>query len=255
MRLTTTCLLTAILLAVSSSGVALADDVEDVWDRVDHHFVNNGDVKIHYVTLGDGKPVLFVHGFPDIWYSFRHQMHTLAEDYRTAAMDLRGYNQSDQPEGVDQYTFPLILSDIEAVVDDLGGKVTLVGHDWGGALAWRFAMQHPEKLERLVILNITHPKGYSAVVSDPTEAQKANTAYARNFATSKPDGKPVSAGILRMGDRFGPVVGGHYREALKRSSYDGMLNYYRANYNRKRGGELPRSACSRRGSTAGGSSA
>ncbi len=239
MRRSVTSLLAVLCLAVASSGVCLADDAEDVWDRVDHHFAKNGDVRIHYVTLGEGKPVLFVHGFPDFWYSFRHQMHTLASDYRTAAMDLRGYNRSDKPEGVEHYALPRILGDVEAVIDALGGKVTLVGHDWGGAIAWRFAMTRPEKLERLVILNLTHPKGYVAVVSDPTEAQRANTQYARNFAKSKPDGSPVPGFFLAVADRMGPVVGTRYREALGRSYYDGMLNYYRANYGPPWGGETP----------------
>ena len=179
--------------------------------------------------------MLFVHGFPDFWYSWRDQMAALSGDFRTAAIDLRGYNQSDQPVGIENYRLPLILDDVAAVVRDLGGKVTLVGHDWGGAIAWRFAMTHPESVERLVILNLTHPRGYAAVVANPTDAQRANTEYARRFATSQPDGKPVPDGILAMGDRFGAVIGARYREAFARSSYDGMLNYYRANYGQASG--------------------
>ena len=232
--------LLTLLLSASFSPVAFSADAEDVWDRVSHHFVRNGDVKIHYVSLGEGKPVLFIHGFPDIWYSFRHQMHTLSPDYLTAAMDLRGYNKSDQPDAVEHYVMSNILKDVDAVINDLGGKVTLVGHDWGGAISWQYAMNYPDKLERLVILNLTHPKGYRAVVANATDAQKTNTEYARKFATSKPDGSPVPPGILGMADRMGPVVGKHYREALGRSSYDGMLNYYRANYSGiSAGGELP----------------
>ena len=212
------------------AGPVQAADAADVWDRVEHHSALNDGVKIHYVTLGQGKPVLFLHGFPDFWYSWRHQMAALSTDFRTAAMDLRGYNLSDQPQGIEHYRLPLILADVAAVVDGLGGKVTLVGHDWGGAIAWRFAMEHPERVERLVILNLTHPRGYAAVVANPTDAQRANTEYARRFATSQPDGSPVPDRILAMGDRFGEAIGARYREAFGRSSYDGMLNYYRANY-------------------------
>ena len=227
-------LMSSLICFVVLSGLgyvpAGASDPEDVWDLVENHTVTSGDVKIHYVTLGKGEPILFIHGFPDIWYSWRHQMSFLSSEFRTAAMDLRGYNQSDQPEGVENYVLPLILEDVAAVVKDLGGKVNLVGHDWGGAIAWRFAMEHPEMVDRLVILNLTHPKGYAAVVANPTDAQKANTEYARGFSESKPDGSPVPAQILAMGDRFGEEIGGRYREALGRSSFDGMLNYYRANY-------------------------
>ena len=230
-----------VLLTILAVPAGAADTV-GVWDEVEHHFAQNQGVKIHYVTLGKGPTVLFVHGFPDFWYSWRDQMAALAGDFRTAALDLRGYNQSDQPTGVESYRLPLILDDVAAVVRDLGvEKVTLVGHDWGGAIAWRFAMAHPESVERLVILNLTHPRGYAAVVANPTEAQRANTEYARRFATSQPDGSPVPDRILAMGDRFGEVVGARYREAFGRSSYDGMLNYYRANYGQAGGAgvEMP----------------
>ncbi len=232
--------LSLVLLLLALVVPAHAADPEGVWDRVAHHTVKNGDVSIHYVTLGDGDPVLFIHGFPDIWYSWRHQMDTLSGDFKTAAMDLRGYNRSDQPEGVEHYQMQHILGDVAAVVDDLGGRVNLVGHDWGGGIAWRFAMTHPDMVRNLIILNLTHPKGYAAVVANPTPEQKANTEYARNFAQSKPDGSPVPDRILAMGDRYGETVGKHYREALGRSSFDGMLNYYRANYGGATGGgEMP----------------
>ncbi len=230
MRRSLYCLLIC-LLSIPFALPAFAADGDDIWDRVEHHWAKNGEVKLHYVTLGTGEPVLFLHGFPDIWYSFRHQMSALAPDYRVAAMDLRGYNQSDKPEGVDNYEMPLILGDVAAVIDAMGvEQVTLVGHDWGGGIAWRFAMQRPEKVKRLVILNLTHPKGYAAVVANPTDAQKQNTEYARRFSQSPPDGSPVPDRILAIGDRMGAEVGAHYREALGRSSYDGMVNYYRANY-------------------------
>jgi pimeloyl-ACP methyl ester carboxylesterase len=231
---------TLALLSTLAAPVWAADAV-DVWDEVEHHFAQNQGVKIHYVTLGSGPTVLFLHGFPDFWYSWRDQMAALSGDFRTAAIDLRGYNQSDQPAGIENYRLPLILDDVAAVVRDLGGKVTLVGHDWGGAIAWRFAMAHPDSVERLIILNLTHPRGYAAVVANPTDAQRANTEYARRFASSQPDGSPVPDRILAMGDRFGSVIGGRYREAFGRSSYDGMLNYYRANYGQVGGAgvELP----------------
>lgn len=217
------------LLTIPFMGTA---DTVDVWDEVTHHYADNDGTKIHYVTLGAGEPVVFVHGFPDFWYSWRHQMATLAPHFKTVAIDMRGYNLSDQPEGVESYRMDLLLADIGAVIKDLGvEKVNLVGHDWGGAIAWQFTMANQDMVERLIILNLTHPKGYSAVVANPTPEQKANVEYARNFASSVPNGDPVPDGILAMGERTGdPLVGERYRAAFTQSYWDGMMNYYRANY-------------------------
>ena len=209
-----------------------AGTTTDVFNDVEHHYADNNGVKIHYASLGDGKPVVFVHGFPDIWYSWRAQMAALAPHFKTVAMDTRGYNLSDQPDGVDNYRMEHLHGDILAVIDDLGAeKVTLVGHDWGGAIAWLFTMAHQDKVERLVILNLTHPKGYAAVVANPTPEQKANVQYARNFAASEPSGEPVPERLLAVADSRGdPQIAQRYREAFSRSSWDGMMSYYRANY-------------------------
>lgn len=206
--------------------------MEDVWDRVEHRYADNDGTKIHYVTLGEGEPVVFVHGFPDFWYSWRHQMATLAPNFKVIAIDCRAYNLSDKPEGVDNYKIEYLLEDIKAVIEDAGEeKITLVGHDWGGAISWYFAMQYQELVERLIILNLTHPKGYAAVVANPTPEQKANVQYARNFQSSEAKGEAVPESILAMGGQGGDaLVGQRYREAFSQSYWDGMMNYYRANY-------------------------
>jgi alpha-beta hydrolase superfamily lysophospholipase len=127
----------------------------EVWDSAQHHYADNNGTKIHYATLGEGDPVLFVHGFPDFWYSWRDQMAALAPHFKAVAMDTRGYNLSDKPEGVDAYRMENLLADIKAVINDLGvAKVNLVGHDWGGAICWQFAMSwschhEPDPPERL----------------------------------------------------------------------------------------------------------
>ncbi|MFV2091188.1 MAG: alpha/beta fold hydrolase [Pseudomonadales bacterium] len=209
-----------------------AGESTDVWASVEHHHASNNGTKIHYATLGTGDPVLFVHGFPDFWYSWRNQMATLSPHFKTVAMDTRGYNSSDKPEGVDNYLMENLLSDVAAVIEDLGvTRVNLVGHDWGGAIAWYFALTHPDKVERLIILNLTHPKGYAAVVADPTPDQQANVEYAREFASSEPNGDPVPDRVLAIGEMSGDeAVAQRYREALGQSYWDGMMNYYRANY-------------------------
>jgi pimeloyl-ACP methyl ester carboxylesterase len=226
-------ILAGITLLLAAFSVSADDNIaSEVWENAEHHYADNNGTKIHYATLGEGEPVLFVHGFPDFWYSWRHQMATLAPHFKTVAMDTRGYNLSDKPEGVDNYRMENLLADINAIIDDLGvSQVNLVGHDWGGAIAWQFAMAYPDKVERLIILNLTHPKGYASVVANPSDEQKANVEYARNFATSEPKGDPVPDGILAMGEMSGdPAVAKLYREAFGQSYFDGMMNYYRANY-------------------------
>jgi pimeloyl-ACP methyl ester carboxylesterase len=127
-------------------------------------FVDSGGVAIHVVEQGpsDGRPVLFVHGFPEFWWSWRHQMDACAEaGYRAVALDLRGFGDSDRPEDVAAYALPNSIGDISAVIDSIGGRATVVSHDWGGALGWAYASFVPEKVDALVVMNAPHPNAYS----------------------------------------------------------------------------------------------
>lgn len=210
-------------------AAAAAGQGKDIYDDVEHHYADNDGVKIHYVTYGEGPVVLFVHGFPDFWYSWRHQMAGLGDAYKTVAMDLRGYNHSGQPDGVDQYRMPLLLADVTAVIDDLGAEdVTLVGHDWGGAISWRYANVNPKRVNTLVICNLTHPRGYANVIANATPEQRANTEYARAFASSEPGSGQNATRFTDMLVREDGRVKDRYRAAFERSDYDAMINYYRA---------------------------
>ena len=237
MRLTALIALGALVFAAN----AAAGPGDDIYDKVEHHHAENNGVKIHYVTYGDGPVVLFVHGFPDFWYSWRHQMAGLSDDYKTVAVDLRGYNKSDQPEGVEHYRMPLLLADVTAVIDDLGVEdVTLVGHDWGGAISWQYANVNPDRVNKLVICNLTHPRGYANVIANATPEQRANTEYARTFASSEPDGSRKATMFTDMLVREEGPVKDRYRAAFERSDYDAMINYYRAGFGQaSRRGEMP----------------
>ena len=133
----------------------------DVWTDAKHGTVDNGGVKIHYATMGKGPVVVMIHGFPDFWYSWRAPDGGAAGRYQVVAIDQRGYNLSDKPAGQAQYDMSLLVGDVRAVVQHFakGQKAIIVGHDWGGMVAWSFAMQHPELTERLIILNLPHPRG------------------------------------------------------------------------------------------------
>jgi pimeloyl-ACP methyl ester carboxylesterase len=204
----------------------------NVFDSVEHHQTDNDGVSIHYVTLGKGPVVLFVHGFPDFWYTWREQMAALSKNYKTVAMDTRANNKSGKPEGVENYTMPYLLADVKAVIEDLGvASVTLVGHDWGGVISWQFAMRYPQLVNKLVICNLTHPKGYTTVRRNATAEQKANTQYITNFQT--PGFEDRLTPEVLTGISTGNVsdeIRERYINAFSQSSAKGMLDYYRAAY-------------------------
>jgi len=112
---------------------------------------------MHYVTQGVGPLIVLLHGFPEFWYSWRFQIPFLAEHgYTVVAPDLRGYNDTDKPRK--GYDIPTLLRDIKGLIKGLGQtKAIIVGHDWGGALAWAFAINYPGMTERLIVMNAPHP--------------------------------------------------------------------------------------------------
>jgi pimeloyl-ACP methyl ester carboxylesterase len=124
-----------------------------------HRYVDLDHVRLHYVELGSGPLVVLLHGFPEFWYSWRYQIPVLASaGFRVVVPDMRGYNVSAKPAGVAAYRGEQLTADIANLIRSLGAeRATLVGHDWGGAVAWIFAMGYAEMLERLVIMNAPHP--------------------------------------------------------------------------------------------------
>jgi pimeloyl-ACP methyl ester carboxylesterase len=221
------------LLAICAAPMLAAD--ADIYSQVEHGFADNNGVKIHYATMGEGPLVVFVHGFPDFWYSWRHQMAGLAGDFQVVAIDQRGYNKSGQPQGVENYGMQHLVGDVAAVIAHLGReKATVVGHDWGGAVAWQVALNVPQIVENLVILNLPHPNGMARELAS-NEEQIANSDYARNFQEKSADdptvffGMPMNAQTL-SGWVSDPQAREHYVKAFEGSDFDGMLNFYKANY-------------------------
>jgi pimeloyl-ACP methyl ester carboxylesterase len=235
----------ALSLLVASAIAGQTGSTADVFDRVTHGYATSaGGVKIHYASLGSGPLVVMIHGFPDFWYSWRHQMAALADRYQVVAIDQRGYNLSDKPKGVENYDAALLVGDVAAVVGHLGReRATVVGHDWGGVVAWRFAMTRPQMTEQLIILNLPHPTGLARELRT-NAAQVANSEYARNFQQKSPDdptvffGKPMTAETLSGWVRD-PAARKRYVEAFERSDFEAMLNYYKRNYPRTAGPDAP----------------
>lgn len=194
-------------------------------------FAQSEEVKIHYVTAGKGPLLVLIHGFPDYWYTWRKQMPALAATFQVVAMDQRGYNLSDQPVGVTNYAMTKLVGDVRAVIRHFGrDKAVVAGHDWGGAVAWAFAMAHPEMTDRLVILNLPHPNGFLRELANNPEQQKSS-AYARRFQEPEAAARLTAEGLA--GWVRDDAARKRYVEAFRRSSFEGMLNFYKANYPRE----------------------
>ena len=226
------------LLAVAIGGVMLigpaaaADiPVDELYDRVEHRYAESDGVRIHYVTVGEGPLVLFIHGFPDQWYAWRHQMAALADDYQVVAISQRGYNRSDKPTGVASYDIEHLTRDVAAVIRHVGrDTAVVVGHDWGGIVAWFFGERYPELIDGLVIYNRPHPGPRRREMALNNE-QKRRSQYIARFTTQADDLGIMDA--ARLADRRaepGSAWHARYLEAFQRSDYEAMVSYYRAYY-------------------------
>ena len=207
---------------------------------VNHRTETVNGIRLHWVEAGDGPLVVLLHGFPEFWYSWRNQMPALAEaGYRVVAPDLRGYNESDKPEGYDAYLDGPLSADVAGLIAACGEeRATVVGHDWGGVIAWMTAIRHPEVVDKLVILNAPHPNAYLREIRNP--AQILRSSYVMLFqAPIAPEIMLSAANFwgLRWALRSGSQrVGAFTDEDLDRyatafsqpGALTGSLAYYRA---------------------------
>lgn len=199
-------------------------------------------VSLHVVEAGpeDGPLVILLHGFPEFWWAWRHQITPLAQSgHHVVVPDLRGYNLSDAPQEVAAYRLDILVRDVLALADSFGaGRFDLVGHDWGGVIAWELATRHPERLRRLVVMDAPHPDIWAGqALRHPTQALRSTyvalfqlpwlpeaTLGAFDFAALR----SMMQGSARP-DTFGPGDLDRYAEAWGHpGSLTAMLNYYRA---------------------------
>lgn len=203
----------------------------DIERKVTHGYATNETVRIHYARLGEGPLVVMIHGFPDCWLTWRAQMAALAKDHEVVAIDQRGYNLSDRPKGVESYDLKLLVADVAAVIQARGReRAIIVGHDWGGIVAWTFALTRPEMTEKLVVLNLPHPRGLRRELANNPDQQR-NSAYAREFQREGAHTNLTAEGLtFWIKD---PAAKARYLEAFRRSDFEAMLNYYKRNYPRE----------------------
>ena len=140
-----------LLVTMFLSVAAVSLRATDFESRVKEGYVDSNGVRIHYATIGTGPLVVMIHGFPDYWYTWRKQMEGLSDKYQCVAIDQRGYDLSDKPQGVESYSMPHLVGDVIDVIKYFGkDKAIIVGHDWGGAVAWQLALHAPQFVDRLM---------------------------------------------------------------------------------------------------------
>jgi len=216
--------------------------VDETLRRVElaHRYADLGDVRLHYVEAGEGPLVLLLHGFPQFWYQWRHQIPALVEaGFRVVAPDMRGYNLSDKPLGVQAYRVELLARDVERLILACGERTAdVVGHDWGAVAAWIAAMRHPGRVERLAILNVPHPARSLDGLLSPM--QLLRSSYMFFFQIPRLPEEVIRAGdfaLLRSVFRSDPVRSGaftaedieRYIEAIAQPGVlTATINYYRA---------------------------
>jgi pimeloyl-ACP methyl ester carboxylesterase len=147
--------------------------------------VDGAPFHLHAETAGpeDGPLVVLLHGFPEFWYGWRHQIGGLARSgFFVVAPDQRGYNLSGKPRGIRNYTLDKLAGDITGILDHYGRERAMIsGHDWGAAVAWHLAIHHPERVERLAILNVPHPGAMNRALLQPLSGQFSRSWYALFF--------------------------------------------------------------------------
>ena len=188
---------------------------------------------------GEGEPIVFLHGFPESHRTWRHQLADLSRDHFVIAPDQRGFAGSDKPEGVEHYEVDKIVADLTALADALGiDGFTLVGHDWGGAVAWLAALMHPSRIQRLIIVNAPHPLIFQKTLIED-EAQRAASQYMRAFRNPAMEAMIHAMGLEAFFEKsFGahvdlaaipPEEKTAYLEDWSRpGAMTAMLNWYRA---------------------------
>jgi pimeloyl-ACP methyl ester carboxylesterase len=212
-----------------------SDHLEDVYVRA------NG-VRLHCVTRGKGPLILFLHGFPEFWYEWKNQLGEFGKDFCAVAPDLRGYNLSEKPVELEQYRGKVLIEDIRALADHFrqNDRIFLVGHDWGGALAWAFAAAYPDYLKKLIIVNAPHPGIFARLLaSDPAQQEASRYMIvfrspnaeailsANNYAVLAEN---VLAPLEKTG-AFTEADRAAYLEAWSQpGALTGGLNYYRATH-------------------------
>ena len=207
-----------------------------------HDCIHTNGINLHYVTQGEGPLMLMLHGFPEFWYSWRKQIPEFAQDHKVVAIDLRGYNDSDKPEHKEAYVMAEFIADVKGVIEGLGyDRCILVGHDWGGTIAWNFVYAYPNLVQKLVILNMPYPAKFAEGLRTPRQLLRSFYIFlfqlpiVPEMLIQLDDYRAIGAAFLGMAvdkTAFSQQDIEAYKNAsAKRGAVTAALNYYRNLFN------------------------
>ena len=239
-----------VLLLATASASAQAANVSATRLPFEHKYAEVNGQRLHYATVGQGPLVLFLHGYPSFWYQWKDQMLEMGKDHQAVGLDMRGYNLSSRPQGLEPYTMPHLIEDVRQFAEQIAGKgrkFTLVGHDWGANVAWVFAIVHPDMLDKLVIVNGAHPfLSERELRENPAQRYASNYFFVFNgylapgeVGPNENDTKESASQRAHTGFVDAEVKAGRYTEADRQMWIDAWsqpgsttagLNYYRANH-------------------------
>lgn len=206
-----------------------------------HGFIKSNGINLHYASQGEGKLMLMLHGFPEFWYSWRYQIAEFARDYHVVAVDMRGYNDSDKPEALSAYKMSELIADVKGIINGLGYEdCILVAHDWGGAIAWNFAYEHPEMVEKLIVMNLPHPVKFKEGLKTWQQLQKSwyiflfQIPWLPELIFQTNNYQAIASAFVDLAidkSAFKESDLTAYRHAAaKPGAMTAMINYYRANF-------------------------
>lgn len=207
---------------------------------ITHGYANVNGIRLHYAEAGSGNNlVILLHGFPEFWYSWRKQLDALSGKFHVVAPDLRGYNLSDKPARVEDYKMDKLVGDVTGLIDHFGAqRAAIVGHDWGGGIAWAVALKHPERVSKLAVLQVPHIAAFRANL---TFKQLLRSWYMFLFQVPRLPEWLISQQDFRAIERtftekvirknsFTAEDVERYKEAARQpGALTGAVNYYRAN--------------------------
>jgi epoxide hydrolase 4 len=218
----------------------MSDPFPEFDSSVKHGYAQVGDVRLHYAECGEGERlVVLLHGFPECWYSWRHQLAALSQRFRVVAPDMRGYNLSDKPASVEDYRTSRLVDDVTALIRHLGAReAAVVGHDWGALVAWAVAQHYPDYVWKLAALQVPPPAVWGKNV---TLKQLLKSWYMFFFQLPKiPEWwisrddfaglEKMFRGTSRPGTFTDEDIAVLKSAARERGALTASINYYRANF-------------------------